>query len=104
MHIVLFYETFQEKLWAKYKSDKKISINYAEKQGKKDSSVKDDTLYFSSQDPKVLSSKLKNSNIEIPSKYYDIFKKLNPNADVAMPSSNIRSKYVVATFIVRTLN
>jgi hypothetical protein len=100
-HIILFYETFQDRVWSRFKSEKKISINYAEKQGKKDPTTKDDTMYFSCKDPKV-SSKLKSASIDIPFKYCDLFKKILPHATIELPVSSLRGKGI-PTFTVKKL-
>ncbi len=52
-HVVLFHEHYYNKKWSKYRSDKKIDLNYAEKQGKKDISCKDENTYFASEDKKI---------------------------------------------------
>ncbi len=44
---------------------KKIELNYAEKQSKKDVSCNDESTYFASEDKKVNFSKI-NAKIEIP--------------------------------------
>ena len=46
LYIVSFHEFYLTKKWQKYKSDKKIDLNYAEKQGKKDVNNKDENTYF----------------------------------------------------------
>jgi len=78
-------------VWSKFKSDKKISINYALKQGKKDPTTKDESMYFSCNDSKV-SSKLKTAKIDIPYKHYDLFKKILPHAKIDIPVSNLKGK------------
>ena len=65
LHIVLFFDNYNHKKWLKYRSDKKIELNYAEKQGKKDINCKDENTYFASEDKKLLSKKL-NLKIEFP--------------------------------------
>lgn len=58
LHVVLFYETYYNKKWSKYRSDKKIDINWAEKQGKKDITCKDENTYFACDDKKLNFKKL----------------------------------------------
>jgi hypothetical protein len=58
LHIVIFYENFYHKKWSRYRSDKKIDLNYAEKQGKKDITCKDENTYFASEDKKINLKKL----------------------------------------------
>ncbi len=65
LHIVLFYEAFCGKKWQKYKSDKRIDLNYAEKQGKKDMNNKDENTFFATEDKKIIKNKF-NPKIEIP--------------------------------------
>ena len=55
-----------------FKSEKKIVINYAQKQGKKESTIKDPAFYFTVNDSKNC-HKLYCSQIEIPMKYLDFF-------------------------------
>ncbi len=64
-HIVLFHECFFGKKWLRYKSDKKIELNYAEKQGKKDVTNKDENTYFASEDRKLQAKKVV-PKIELP--------------------------------------
>lgn len=35
LHIILFYESYHNKRWMLYKSDKKMDMSYADKQGKR---------------------------------------------------------------------
>jgi hypothetical protein len=65
LHIVLFYECFYGKKWQKYKSDKRIELNYAEKQGKKDVNNRDENTFFAADDKKIIPKKF-NPKIEIP--------------------------------------
>jgi hypothetical protein len=65
MHLVLFYETYFNKKWNKYRSDKKIDLNYAEKQGKKDVSCRDENTYFAADDIRINSLKI-NPKVEFP--------------------------------------
>jgi hypothetical protein len=99
-HIILFVETFQDRVWLKYKSDKKTSINYAEKQGKRDPSTKDDSMYFAINDQKV-ASKLKTSIVEIPIRHYDIFKKILPHSDIYFPKNSIKKG--IPTFVLKKI-
>jgi hypothetical protein len=64
LHVVLFYECFCGKKWQKYKSDKKIDLNYAEKQGKKDINGRDENTFFATDDKKIIQKKF-NPKIEI---------------------------------------
>ena len=79
LHIILFYETYHDKKWTKYKSVKKMDMTYADKQGKKDINCKDEQTYFAVEDKKINFSSLR-PKIEIPMKYYDFFKKIYPNS------------------------
>lgn len=97
----MFFDAFQDRVWTKFKSDKKISINYAQKQGKKDPTTKDDTMYFTINDPKH-SYKLKTANLDIPYKYYKLFKKILPHAKIELPVKGLSSKGP-AYFIVKKL-
>lgn len=96
----MFVETFKDRTWSKFKSDKKTSINYAEKQGKKDPNVKDDSMYFSVNDPKA-SIAIKTATIEIPVKFYDIFKKILPHSDIYFPKNSLKKG--IATFVIKKL-
>ena len=78
-----------------------ISINYAQKQGKKDSSLKDDSLYFPINDSKI-APKLKTATVDIPFKYYDLFKKILPHAKIELPVSSLRGKGI-STFTLKKL-
>ncbi len=69
LHIVLFHECFFAKKWLKYKSDKKIELNYADKQGKKDAANRDENTYFASEDKKLQAKKIV-SKIEMPNVTY----------------------------------
>ena len=79
LHIILFYETYHDKKWTKYKSVKKMDMNYADRQGKKDINCKDDQTYFAIEDDRFNFSSLK-PKIEIPICYLDFFKKIHPNS------------------------
>lgn len=79
LHIILFYETYHDKKWTKYKSEKKMDMTYADKQGKKDINCKDEQTYFAIEDKKINFNSLK-PKIQIPMKYYDFFKKIYPNS------------------------
>ncbi len=68
IHIVLFHDCFYGKKWLRYKSDKKIELNYAEKQGKKDAANKDENTYFACEDKKMLAKKII-LKIELPNVY-----------------------------------
>lgn len=91
-HIILFNEVFQDRQWMKFKSDKKTSINYAEKQGKKDGGSKDESMFYP-QKPK------QGVGIEIPIKYYDIFKKILPHSDLYFPKNSIKKH--IPVFVVK---
>lgn len=58
-------------------------------------------MYFTINDPKN-SSKLKNVPIEIPFKFYDIFKKILPLAKIELPVSILRGKGI-PTFTLKRL-
>lgn len=88
-----------DRVWLKYKSDKKTSINYADKQGKKDISIKDDSMYFAANDSKA-NPKLKTAGIDIPLKYLDTFKKLQPQTEIVLTKSST-PKNGISTFAVK---
>jgi hypothetical protein len=48
-------------------------------------------MYFSCNDSKV-NFKLKNVQIDIPFKYYNLFKKILPHAQIDLPISSFRGK------------
>lgn len=100
-HIILFFETFQDRVWTKYKSDKKINMNYAQKQGKKEPSTKEDSMYFTINDPKT-SPLLKTASIEIPFKYYNLFKKILPHAIIELPVKSLKGNGI-STFTLKKL-
>jgi hypothetical protein len=77
MHIILFYTTYHLHKWSRYKSDKKIDMTYAVKQGKKDINCKDDQTYFAIEDKKIKFNELQ-PKIEIPVDYLEFFKKIYP--------------------------
>ena len=78
-HIILFYETYYLKKWSKYKSEKKIDMTYADKQGKKDINLKDEQTYFAIDDKRFNFYHI-HPKIEIPISYLDFFKKIYPNS------------------------
>ena len=79
MHIILFYETYYMKKWSKYKSDKKINLSFADKQGKKDINCKDDQTYFAIDDKRFIFNSLQ-PKIEIPICHLNFFRKIYPNS------------------------
>ena len=79
LHIILFYETYHMKKWNKYKSDKKMDMTYADKQGKKDINAKDEQTYFAVEDKRFNFSSL-SPKLEIPIRHLDFFKKIYPNS------------------------
>ena len=79
LHIILFYESYHNKRWMLYKSDKKMDMSYADKQGKKDINCKDEQTYYAQCDTRFNFKSL-NPKIEIPMKYYDYFKKIYPKS------------------------
>ena len=79
MHIILFYETYHMKKWSKYRSDKKMDMTYADKQGKKDINCKDEQTYFAIEDKRFNFNTLV-PKIEIPYSHLDFFKKIYPNS------------------------
>lgn len=84
----MFHEVYHNSKWKKYRSDKKVDLNYAEKQGKKDINNKDDSTYFLSEDKRYNHRRL-NVRIELPKKYYEAFKKANPGCVVALTDSSV---------------
>jgi len=93
-HLILFNEVFQDRQWMKFKSDKKTSINYAEKQGKKEGGVKDESMYYA---PKPKQS----VGVDIPIKYYDVFKRILPHSDLYFPKNSI--KKTIPVFVVKKI-
>jgi hypothetical protein len=79
LHIVLFYDTYHSKRWTLYKSDKKMDMTYADKQGKKDINCKDEQTYYAQYDNRFNFKSL-NPKIQIPVKYLDYFKKIYPKS------------------------
>ena len=75
LHIILFYETYHNKRWSLYKSDKKMDMTYADKQGKKDINCKDEQTYYAQYDNRFNFKSL-NPKIQIPMKYLDYFRKI----------------------------
>ena len=87
MHIILFYETYHLKKWSKYKSDKKMDMTYADKQGKKDINCKDDQTYFAIEDKRFVFNSLQ-PKIEIPVSYLNFFRKIYPNSVCILEDKN----------------
>ena len=87
MHIILFYETYHLKKWSKYKSDKKMDMSYADKQGKKDINCKDDQTYFAIEDKRFVFNSLQ-PKIEIPVSYLNFFRKIYPNSVCILEDKN----------------
>ena len=79
LHIVLFYETYHSKRWTLYKSDKKMDMTYADKQGKKDINCKDEQTYYAQYDNRFNFKSL-NPKIQIPMKYLEYFRKIYPKS------------------------
>ena len=79
LHIILFYETYHNKRWLLYKSDKKMDMAYADKQGKKDINCKDEQTYYAQHDTRFHFKSL-NPKIQIPMKYLEYFKKIYPKS------------------------
>ena len=79
LHIILFYETYHNKRWMLYKSDKKMDMTYADKQGKKDINCKDEQTYYAQYDTRFNFKSL-NPKIEIPMRYHDYFRKIYPKS------------------------
>ena len=79
MHIIMFYETYHNKKWSKYRSDKKMDMTYADKQGKKDMNCRDEQTYFAVEDKRFNFNTLV-PKMEIPICHLDFFKKIYPNA------------------------
>ena len=65
MHIIHFFSKFHMKKWSRYKSEKKMDMTYANKQGKKDITLKAENNYFPQDDPRFDFKMLK-PLIEIP--------------------------------------
>lgn len=84
----MFHEIYYNSKWKKYRSDKKVDLNYAEKQGKKDINNKDESTYFLSEDKRYNHRRL-NVKIELPKKYYEQFKKANPGLLIVLNENNM---------------
>ena len=100
MHIILFYETYRLKKWSKYRSDKKMDMTYADKQGKKDINCKDEQTYFAENDKRFNFSKLQ-LKIEIPISHLDFFKKIYMNS-VCVVQQDKHPIYNDKCFIVKS--
>lgn len=96
----MFLETFNDRVWPKYKSDKKTCINYAEKQGKRDPILKDDSMYFAVNDLKA-QQRMKTALIEIPIKYYELFKKISPISEIYFPKNAVKKG--IPTFVLKKM-
>ena len=79
MHIIMFYETYHNKKWSKYRSDKKMDMTYADRQGKKDMNCRDEQTYFAVEDKRFNFNTLV-PKMEIPICHLEFFKKIYPNA------------------------
>ena len=79
LHIILFYEKYHNKRWNLYKSDKKMDMTYADKQGKKDINCKDEQTYYAQHDKRFIFKSL-NPKIQIPMIYKDYFRKIYPKS------------------------
>ena len=79
LHIILFYEKYHNKRWNLYKSDKKMDMTYADKQGKKDINCKDEQTYYAQYDKRFIFKSL-NPKIQIPMIYKDYFRKIYPKS------------------------
>ena len=100
MHIILFYETYRLKKWTKYRSDKKMDMTYADKQGKKDINCKDEQTYFAENDKRFNFTTLQ-LKIEIPVSYLDFFKKIYTNS-VCVVQQDKHPIYNDKCFIVKS--
>ncbi|MCQ2818731.1 MAG: hypothetical protein MJ252_15805 [archaeon] len=78
-HIVLFYQTYYGRKWNRYRSEKKLDLAYADKQGKKDVKSRDDQTYFAIEDRRFDFKNL-TPKIEIPITFLDLFRKAYPNS------------------------
>lgn len=79
LHIIQFYVKFHFKKWSRYKSEKKMDMTYADKQGRKDISLKADNNYFPEDDKRFDFTSFR-PLIEIPCTYLDFFKKIYPTS------------------------
>lgn len=100
MHIILFYETYRLKKWTKYRSDKKMDMTYADKQGKKDINCKDEQTYFAENDKRFNFNTLQ-LKIEIPISHLDFFKKIYINS-VCVVQQDKHPIYNDKCFIVKS--
>ncbi|MCQ2820809.1 MAG: hypothetical protein MJ252_26415 [archaeon] len=64
-HIIQFYKVFYQKKWSRYRSEKKMDMSYADKQGRKDISLRADNTYFPEDDKRYDFLKMK-PLVEIP--------------------------------------
>lgn len=65
-HIIGFYDAYRSRKWLKHKSDKKMDMNYADKQGKRENNGKDiQSNYFAEEDKRFNLSALQ-IKTEIP--------------------------------------
>ena len=71
LHIIHFFTHFHLKKWTRYKSEKKMDMTYADKQGKKDITLKAENNYFP-QDDKRFDFKTIKPCVEIPCVSYCI--------------------------------
>ena len=72
LHIIHFFTHFHLKKWTRYKSEKKMDMTYADKQGKKDITLKAENNYFP-QDDKRFDFKTIKPCVEIPCVSYNIY-------------------------------
>ena len=100
MHIILFYETYKLKKWTKYRSDKKMDMTYADKQGKKDINCKDEQTYFAENDKRFNFNTFQ-LKIEIPISHLDFFKKIYVNS-VCVVQQDKHPIYNDKCFIVKS--
>jgi len=92
LHIISFYEIYHNNKWKKFRSDKKVDLNYAEKQGKKEVNNKDDNTYFFSEDKRYGNKKII-PKIELPKKYLDMYKKYNPTSVLLVLENTFMVKF-----------
>lgn len=79
----MFHETYVNNKWKKYKSEKKIEMNYAEKQNNANYHYKkqDNTYFFEGDD-------FYQAPVEIPLRFHALYKSYNPNTRTSFKGGN----------------
>ena len=85
----MFYESFVNNKWLKYKSEKKIEINYAEKQNNKSytyNSTDENTYFYYSESNEY-------PTIDIPIRFLSLFKSHHPDAKITKKGEYFQVNY-----------